>query len=93
MFQDISELAAVQLGVRRHRGQSRVPDAEHQFEIVRRIFRDDGDALPGLKAEALSQRGGEPSHAAGDFPIIPDDARAQAQRRPFPVAQSHAFEP
>jgi hypothetical protein len=93
VFQDIGELAAVQLGVRRHRGQSRVPDAEHQFEIIRRIFRDDGDALTGLKAEALPQRGGEPSHAAGDFRVIPDDARAQAQRRPVPVTQSYAFEP
>ena len=83
----------MQLGVRRHRGQSRVPDAEHQFEIVRRIFRDDGDALTGLKPEAVPQRRREPSHAAGDFRVVPDDTRTQAERRPIPVAQSYAFEP
>jgi hypothetical protein len=55
VLQDIGELAAMQLGVGGHRCQSRVPDAEHQFEIVRRVLRDDGDALAGLKAEALPQ--------------------------------------
>ena len=93
VFQDISELAAVQLGVRRHRCQSRVPNAEHQFEIVRRIFRDDGDALAGLKPEALPQRSREPSHASGALGIAPDHARARAEGRPIPVANSRAFEP
>ena len=33
MFENITELGAVQLGIGRHRGKSGVPDAEQQFDI------------------------------------------------------------
>ena len=49
MFEDVAELGAVQLGVRRHRGETRVPDAEQDFHIFGTVARDDGDAVTGLQ--------------------------------------------
>ena len=93
VLHDIGELAAMQFGVSGHCCQSRVPDAEHQFEIVWRILRDDGDTLAGFKVEALPQRSREPRYASGALGIASDHAQAQAEGRPIPVAHSRAFEP
>ena len=54
MLEDEAELAAMQLGVRRHRGKPGVPDAVHQGEIIDRVLGRDGDAIAGLKRAALA---------------------------------------
>ena len=69
MIENVTELGAVQLGVRRHHGKTGVPDAEQQFEIVRGILGGDGDALTGRELEALAQGAGKPRGAAGQFAI------------------------
>ena len=55
VLQNVAELAAVQLGVGRDRGEPRMPDAEHELDIVGAILRRDGDTLARLQAEALAQ--------------------------------------
>ena len=55
MLQNVAELAAVQFGVGRHRGEPRMPDAEHELDIIGAVLRRDGDALARLQAEALAQ--------------------------------------
>ena len=76
MLQDVAEFAAVKFGIGGHRGQSGMPNAEHQLDIFRTILGDDDDALAGLQREALAQRSGESCGAAGDLAVAADNARA-----------------
>ena len=55
VLQNVAELAAVQFCVGRHRGEPRMPDAEHELDIIGAVLRRDGDTLAGLQAEALAQ--------------------------------------
>ena len=79
MLQNIAELAAVQLGIGRHRGEPRMPDAEHELDIVEAILRRDGNTLAGFQAEVRAQRRRQSRGASGDFAVTPDNARAQAR--------------
>ena len=54
MLQDIADLAAVQFCIGGHHDCSRVPNAEHQLQIVGTILRDDGDAFAGLKQQTVA---------------------------------------
>ena len=54
MLQNVAELAAVQFGIGRHRGKSRVPNAEHELHIIGAVLRRYGDTLTRLKTEALA---------------------------------------
>jgi hypothetical protein len=55
MFQNITKLAPMQLGVGGNGGEAGVPDAEHQLDIFGAIFGDDGDAVPGSQRQPFAQ--------------------------------------
>ena len=64
MFEDVAELAAMQLGVRRHRREPAVPDAVDRLDVFDAVLRDDGDAIAGLQSEP-AQRARKPRSALG----------------------------
>src|SRR5262249_32190555 len=85
-------LGAVQLGVRRHGGEARVPDAVERLEIVRRVLRRDHDALARLEAER-AQRARQPRRTAGEVAVVAQDASALPDRGPRRMGETRAMEP
>jgi hypothetical protein len=55
MFQDVAELTTVKFCVGGHHGQSCMPNAEHQFHVIRTILSGDGDTFTRLKQETVTQ--------------------------------------
>ena len=93
MFQDEAGFAAVQLGVDRHRREPRMPDAEHQLDVLGRVLGDDGDAVACGETEPLPQRAGKPRGALCELTVIAVHAPAVPDRRPAAVAFARALEP
>ena len=89
MFEDVAELAPVQLGVRRHRSESAVPDAVDRLDIFDAVLRDDRDAIAGLQPEPV-QRIREPRRALGKRAVALRHACAIADRRKAGVTQTRA---
>jgi hypothetical protein len=90
LLEDVAEFGAVQLGVGRHRGQSRVPDRVQHFDIVRTVPGDDGDAVAGVQAET-AERTGEPRHPAGHVAVVAQHPRAKPKRRAPWIVFTRAF--
>ena len=93
LLQDVAELGTVQLGIGRHRGKTRVPDAVEQRDIVGRIFGRDDDAVAGLKSAFIAQRARQPRRARGQFAVGRNHTRAQSRRGPIRVTETGAIKP
>ena len=78
VFEDVAQLGTVQLGIGRHGDAACVPDAIEQRQIVRRIFRDDGDAVAGLEFELVTQRAGDAGSPSGQFAVAHHHALARS---------------
>ena len=55
MLQDVAELATMKFRIGGHRREPRMPDAEHQLDIVGTILRDYGNAVAGLQQKTVAQ--------------------------------------
>ncbi len=93
MLKNVAKLRAMQLGIGRHRRETRVPDGEQQLDIFGAVLRGDGDAIAGLEAELVAQRAGQARNAARQRGIVMDDTGAMADGRARTVASAGAFEP
>ena len=79
LFENVAQLRAMQFGVGRHRGEARVPDGVHGFEIVGAVLRRDCDALAGCEPHRF-QRTGKPRDAGCNIAVAAQHARTQAER-------------
>ena len=68
MLEDVAELAAMQLGVRRHRREAAMPDAVDRLDIFDAVLRDDRHAIAGLQPEP-AERICEPRPALGQYAV------------------------
>jgi hypothetical protein len=57
MFEDVAELPAMQLGVRRHRREPAEPDAVNGLDVLDAILGDDRHAIARLEAECMQRAG------------------------------------
>ena len=74
-------LARMQLGIDRHGGGAKPPDAVEHLEIVHPVLHEHADPVAGCDAVACRQAAGDCGGAAGEFAIIRDLPLAGEKRR------------
>ncbi len=84
--EDLPDRGGRQRGEQRHRDATREPDGEVAHQPVRRVLREDGDAVAPLQAEALQVRG-HASRLVEDLAprVVAHHAAAQRLRQRHPV--------